>query len=220
MGGRYEQVRPVYDEQMSELTWSSATSRRCARPSTAATGAAAEAAADGEELDLFDAAALGRTTASASSLDGEPKLVHDALGRRLLGAPPRVLLRRRRDGAAAHRARRSAGAGGSRARSPRVRPLGTAVFARDVGCVTALLEAGADANGAGEGGFVPLHTAAHNGDAEIVRLLLDHGADPLRATNDGKTPLDLAREAEPRTSACACSRRPRPASQPERGTRA
>ena len=76
-----------------------------------------------------------------------------------------------------------------------VRPLGTAAFSGDRESARALLDAGADANGAGSGGFVPLHTAAQNGDEELVRLLLDRGARPDAATADGRTPERLAQDA-------------------------
>ena len=74
----------------------------------------------------------------------------------------------------------------------KMRPLGTAAFARDHASARFLLEAGADPNGPGEGGFTPLHTAAQNGDAELVRLLLQHGADAGTTASDGRTPADLA----------------------------
>jgi len=192
---RYEEVRPSYAEQLNELTWSSSDVSPVRQALYRGDRAGAEEAAEGEELDLFDAAALGRIERVRELLDGEPELVQTLSGDGFSalhlscfsggGEMTRILIERE---APLERVAQSSFA--------RVRPLGTAVFSRDLACVTALLEAGADANGAGEGGFVPLHTAAHNGDVEIVRLLLDHGSDPLRATNDGKTPLDLAREAE------------------------
>ena len=74
----------------------------------------------------------------------------------------------------------------------KVRPLGTAAFARDHESARVLLAAGADPNGPGEGGFTPLHTAAQNGDVELVRLLLEHGADANATAADGRTPTDLA----------------------------
>ena len=75
----------------------------------------------------------------------------------------------------------------------RVRPLGTAAFARSRECIVALLDAGADPNGQGEGGFTALHTAASNGSGDIVQVLLDRGADPAAALPDGRTPEALAR---------------------------
>ena len=74
----------------------------------------------------------------------------------------------------------------------KVRPLGTAAFARDHESARVLLAAGAAPSGPGEGGFTPLHTAAQNGDTELVRLLLEHGADAGSTTSDGRTPADLA----------------------------
>ena len=189
---RYERVRPLYAEQMDGLTWSSGSVSAVREALYRGDRAAAEAAAENAALDIFDAAALGRTERVRELLDAQPQLVqtlsddgfsplHFAC---FSGAAEttRLLIER---AAPLERLAQSSIA--------RVRPLGTAVFARELDSVRALLDSGADANGAGEGGFVPLHTAAQNGDVEIVRLLLAHGADPLRATSDGRTPLDLAR---------------------------
>jgi uncharacterized protein len=188
----YEQVRPAYAEQMNELTWSSSDVSPVRQALYRGDRTAAEEAAEGAELDIFDAAALGRVERVRDLLDAEPELVQtlsaDGFSPLHLscfsggGEMTRLLVAR---GAPLERIAQSSFA--------RVRPLGTAVFARDLGCVRALLDGGADANGAGEGGFVPLHTAAQNGDVELVRLLLTHGADAVHATNDGRTPLDLAR---------------------------
>jgi ankyrin repeat protein len=81
-------------------------------------------------------------------------------------------------GAAAVRALLAAGAGANAdAENPlHVRPLHSAVAARDLESVRALLEAGADPNVEQEGGFTPLDGARHQGDAEMERLLLEHGA--------------------------------------------
>jgi ankyrin repeat protein len=64
----------------------------------------------------------------------------------------------------------------SEASFAQVRPLGTAVFARQLDATRALLESGADPNGPGGGGFVPLQAADANGDEELARLLREHGA--------------------------------------------
>jgi uncharacterized protein len=74
----------------------------------------------------------------------------------------------------------------------RVRPLGTAAFARDLEGSRVLLDAGADPNG-GEEGSTALLTAAANGDEQLVRLLLDRGADRRASLPDGRTGADLAR---------------------------
>jgi uncharacterized protein len=74
----------------------------------------------------------------------------------------------------------------------RVRPLHSAVAARDRDAARALLEAGADPNVRQQGGYTPLHGAAHAGDAELVALLLAHGADPRLTTDDGQDAQALA----------------------------
>jgi uncharacterized protein len=74
----------------------------------------------------------------------------------------------------------------------RVRPLHSAVAARDREAVRALLQAGAHPDVRQQGGYTPLHGAAHAGDAELVRLLLAHGADPALTTDDGRDARALA----------------------------
>jgi uncharacterized protein YndB with AHSA1/START domain len=190
----YERTRPAYAAQLEGLTWAADAVSSVRQALYRGDRAAADAAAAGAELDLFDAAALGRVERVRELLDAEPELVQtlseDGFSALHLscfsggGETTRLLVER---GSPLERVAQSSIA--------RVRPLGTAVFARDAECVRALLDGGADANGAGEGGFAPLHTVAANGDVELVELLLGHGADPLRATTDGRRPLDLARTA-------------------------
>ena len=74
----------------------------------------------------------------------------------------------------------------------RVRPLHSAVAARDREAVRALLQAGADPNVRQQGGYTPLHGAAHNGDEALVALLIEHGADPELRTDDGQTARELS----------------------------
>jgi len=189
---RYEQVRPDYQQQMDGLTWTSAAVSPVREALYAGDRAAAEAAAENTDLDVFDAAALGDTDRVRRLLDADAECVHTLSDD---GFSPlhfacfsgstettRLLVER---GAPLERVAQSSFA--------RVRPLGTAAFARQLETARVLLEAGADPNGTEEGGFVPLHTAAQNGDVDLIRLLLEHGADPERATSDGRTPLELAR---------------------------
>lgn len=172
---RFDALLPAYRAQADELGWN--------RPRTSAVRealyrgdrAAAEAAAEGAELDVFDAAGLGRLERLRELLDVEPQLARalsdDGFTPLHLAAftgevdALRLLVER---GAALEEL--------STASFARVRPLGTAVFARQRASVETLLELGADPNGAGEGGFVPLETAESNGDEELARLLREHGA--------------------------------------------
>lgn len=57
-----------------------------------------------------------------------------------------------------------------------------------------LLDAGAEVDAVQPGGFTALHSAAQNGNAELVELLLERGANPVQPLEDGRTPGDLAEE--------------------------
>lgn len=56
----------------------------------------------------------------------------------------------------------------------------------------ALIDAGADVNGANLGGYTPLHLAAYRGNTEVVKLLLARGASPNARTLEYDTPLHWA----------------------------
>ncbi|HEX9044773.1 MAG TPA: ankyrin repeat domain-containing protein [Candidatus Limnocylindrales bacterium] len=73
-----------------------------------------------------------------------------------------------------------------------VRPLHSAAAGRHVAICRALVEAGADVNAAQRGGFTPLMSAARNGDAELVELLLAAGANATGRADDGHDAADLA----------------------------
>jgi uncharacterized protein len=74
----------------------------------------------------------------------------------------------------------------------KVMPLHSAAAARRDEVARMLIDAGADVNATQQGGYTPLHAAAQNGDVELIDLLLDHGARVDATTDDGKTPADLA----------------------------
>lgn len=142
-------------------------------------------------LDVFDAAAVGRTRGLQELLDAEPELagawssdgftaLHYAAFFGQADAA-RILLER---GAEVEVVARS--------ESIRVTPLHSAAAGSHAGIVKLLLEAGADPNAAQDGGFTPLHSAAQNDDRESVEALLEAGADPAHATDDGRTPAQLA----------------------------
>jgi uncharacterized protein YndB with AHSA1/START domain len=172
---RFAQLLGGYRAQADTLGWSRPPTSPVREALYRGDRAAAEAAADGHELDVFDAAALGRVGRLRRLLDVEPELVHalsdDGFTALHLACftgelhAIRLLVER---GAPLERV--------ADASFARVRPLGTAAFARQLEAARLLLEAGADPNGAGAGGFVPLQTALANDDAALEALLREHGA--------------------------------------------
>ena len=149
--------------------------------------------ADEPELNVFEAAALGRTELVAAHLDADASAVeafaddgftplhlaaffrHPDTARLLVerGAPIDVVARHE---------------------TIPVTPLQSAVTARQEETASLLLERGADPNARHGGGFTPFHTAAHHGDVALVELLLGYGADPAVADDNGRTAADFARE--------------------------
>lgn len=142
-------------------------------------------------LDVFDAAAVGRTRGLEELLDGEAELARswspDGFTALHYAAffgqedAARILLER---GAEVGLVARNA--------TIRVTPLHSAASGAHPGIVRLLLEHGADPNAGQDGGFTPLHSAAANDDRETVEALLEAGADPALANDEGKTPADLA----------------------------
>lgn len=171
---RFAELLPLYRSQAQELGWERPPTSPVREALYRGDRALAEAAAIAE-LDVFDAAALGRTDRLRELLAAAPELVEhlsdDGFTPLHLacfsGGPEAVRLLVER-GASLERV--------AAASFARVRPLGTAAFARQLEAARVLLEAGADPNGAGAGGVVPLETAEANADEELVRLLLEHGA--------------------------------------------
>lgn len=150
--------------------------------------------AEDPELDVFEAAALGRTELVQARLDADAALAaafgpggftplhlaaffrHPETARLLVerGAPVDAVARNE---------------------EIVVTPLHSAAAARETDTAALLLERGADPNARQAGGFTPLHAAAQHGDERLVNLLLEHGADPAAAADDGRTAADFAREA-------------------------
>jgi len=172
---RFDELMPRYRAQADELGWNRRETSPVREALYRGDRAAAEAAAEGADLDLFDAAALGRTGRLRELLDAEPALVHalsddgfTALHLACFGAGEeavRLLVER---GAPLERL--------AEASFARVRPLGTAVFAGNVNAARILLDAGADPNGFDSGENRPLQTAEANGNDALAALLREHGA--------------------------------------------
>jgi ankyrin repeat protein len=161
------------------------------------TDAAQALATDADELDFFEAAALGRTDRLRDLLTADPGLATswgaDGFMPLHLAAffghaeAAALLLEHGADAQAV-----------SRHEFIKVTPLHSAVAqegAADPETTRVLLDHGASPNTPAEGGGTPLHSAAANGDRASVELLLNAGADPHARREDGRSPLDLAREA-------------------------
>ncbi len=146
--------------------------------------------AAGPELDIFDAASVGRTARVAQLLDQDAALVNAysrdgffPLGLAAFFGHPetvRLLLVRGADVAQV-------------AQNPmRIQPLHAAVAGRSFEAIRLIVEAGAPVNGKQQEGWAPLHEAAHQKNVELTRYLLAHGADPKVQNDAGKSPRDLA----------------------------
>ena len=152
-----------------------------------------EILAEEPELDIFEAAAVGRSDRVAQLLDADPGLVsawtEDGFTPLHLAAffrrpeTARLLVEH---GALVDVVARN--------EQLRVTPLQSAAAAREEETAALLLERGADPNTQQRGGFTALHAAAQHGDEPLVELLLAHGADPALAADDGRSAADFARD--------------------------
>ena len=145
--------------------------------------------AAGDSLDVFAAAALGRSSqlehaladaaaATAYSYDGWTAL-HLAAFFGQLDAAARLL---------------EAGGGlAAVSRNPLANtPLHAAVAGRRADVSVFLIERGADVNATDSGGHTPLHIAAEDGQLSVVEALLSRNADPHAVDAEDKTPLSRA----------------------------
>jgi len=138
-----------------------------------------------EELDVWDAAALGRTDRLRALLDEDPARANSVSGdgfrplalAAFFGheAGVRLLL-----GRGAEVGARGTGA-------IRTTALEAATAADEAAIARLLLDAGADPASAQPDGFTPLHAAAANRNRELYDLLLERGADPSAVAGDGTT---------------------------------
>lgn len=142
------------------------------------------------ELDVFDAAALGRLDRMTALLDEDPELATawstDGYTPLHLGSffgRPEIV---------SWLLNLEAPIGVPSRNAMAVTPLHSAAAARQRTVAELLLDRGADPNAVSHGGFTPLHSAAQNGDEPFVELLVAGGADPARRADDGMTPADLA----------------------------
>ena len=145
------------------------------------------------ELDLFDAASVGRLDRVRELLDADPSKLgawssdgFTALHLAAFFGYPRVVEHLLSRGAPANPV----------ARNPmKVQPLHSAAAGRHVEVARLLIDAGADVHARQDKGFMPLHAAAQNGDVEMATLFLDHGADPMAQNDEGKSAIGIAADA-------------------------
>ena len=146
-----------------------------------------------DELDGFEAAALGDAERLRTLLDEDPAVAIDYSGdgftalhfAAFFGSPAAtaVLLER---GAQVDAFGRGWMTGTA---------LHSAVSRREAEIARLLIEAGASPDVRQSAGWTPLHAAAANGDLEIVELLLGAGADPSATNDEGRSVVDLADES-------------------------
>ena len=130
-----------------------------------------------EQLDVFHAAAFGRTQRLSELLADDPEQAKAYSGD---GFTPLHLAVYAEQPAAAQQlieagADLDAISTGSIAQ---VSPLGTAAFVRSVSMARLLLDAGADVNARRAAGSTPLDSAIANGDDELARELRSRGGLP------------------------------------------
>ena len=146
--------------------------------------------AAGPDLDVFDAASVGRTARVAEWLDRDPSLVNAyssdgffPLGLAAFFGHPetvRLLLARGADVTQV-------------AKNPmRIQALHAAVAGRSREAVQLVVEAGAPINAQQHLGWTALHEVVHQENVELTRYFLAHGADPKAQNDEGKSAIGLA----------------------------
>jgi len=146
----------------------------------------------GVELNVFEAAATGRTARLLELIEQDPSLANayspdgfTPLGFAVFFAQPEVAAALLNAGADVNLPSRE---------SMKVTPLASAAAAKQTEIARLLIAHGANVNARAASGHIPLHEAAANGNVELVKLLIESGAEVDAKTDDGKTPLDFAIE--------------------------
>lgn len=148
-------------------------------------------AAKKAELDIFEAASLGRLerlkkcAKDSAQLNSRSKDGFTALHFACFFQQPEAVRVLIEAGAAVDAVA---------ANPMKVMPLHSAASSRNLEAARLLLEQGAPVNARQQAGWVPIHAAAQNGDRAMVELLLRHKADSKLANDEGKTAAAVARE--------------------------
>jgi len=143
-------------------------------------------------LNIFEAAAIGRTTHLVRLLARKPELVNAFAddGFQPLGLACFFGHLESAD----YLVRAGASVNMPSNNGLHATPLQSAVAGGHAPIVKMLLNSGAQPNVRERGGVTPLHTAAAHGDAESIQLLILAGADLHLRNDEGKLPLHLAEE--------------------------
>ena len=141
-------------------------------------------------LNIFEAAAIGRTTYIIRLLARQPELVSSfaddgfqALGLACFFGHLET---------AEYLVKAGAPVNTPSNNDLSVTPLQSAAAGNHTSVVRMLLKNGANPNVRERGGYTPLHAAAQNGNTEIIQHLIFAGADLQIRSDDGKLALDLA----------------------------
>jgi ankyrin repeat protein len=146
--------------------------------------------ATGTEMDIFEAAATGRTARVKELLEKDPGLVNAfaadgfyPLGLAIFFGHKETATLLVTSGAEVNMASKN---------PMNVMPLHAAAAAGQLDVARILVERGGDVNARQQAGFTPLHEAAATAQMEFAKLLITHGASVNARTDDGKTPLSFA----------------------------
>jgi ankyrin repeat protein len=144
-------------------------------------------------LNIFEAAAIGKTNQLARHLARDPMLVNAYAGD---GYQPLGLACYFGHYETAEYLIKAGAVVNSPSRnSLGATPILSAAAAGHPKIVLLLLKHNANPNTRENNGYTPLHAAAQNGDVEIIRTLLFNGGDMTICSNEGETPVELAIEA-------------------------
>jgi ankyrin repeat protein len=144
-------------------------------------------------LNIFEAAAIGKTNQLARHLARDPMLVnaYSPDGYQPLG----LACYFGHYETAEYLIKAGAVVNSPSQNSLGATPLLSAAAAGHAKIILLLLKHNANPNARENNGYTPLHAAAQNGDVNIIRTLLFNGADMSICSNQGELPLDLAVEA-------------------------